>query len=81
MDALSWSVLMLLGSSHCLWMWHKGQVSRQGWRCALPSLAGCDGVASPGCCGDGSLGWAMDGPLGAVSENVGGPGVPGDPAH
>jgi len=49
MDALSWPVLMVLGSSRRLWMRRKGQVSRQGWRCVLPSLAGCDGVGSPGC--------------------------------
>ena len=73
MDALNWLVLMVLGSSRCLWMWRKDQVSRYGWRCALPSLAGCDGVGSPGCFGDGRLDWAMDGPLGAVSENGGGP--------
>ena len=64
MDALNWLVFMVLGSSRRLLMLLKGQVSRQGWRCALPSLAGCDGVGSPGCFGDGSLGWAMDGPLG-----------------
>jgi hypothetical protein len=45
---------MVLGSSLRLWMRRNGQFSRQGWRCALPSLAGCDGVGSPGCCGDGS---------------------------